>query len=307
MAIKLAFSTVACPDWTLEEVAQRAGDMGYQGVELRTLGPGAVQLASDPALTEPGKAASIFKAFGVEPMCLSTSISLHHRVGSDQRAAQIAATRAIELAAAIGCPALRVFAYDVDPGQSRQRAMQLIAEQARPLVDKAADRGVQLLFENAGSFTRAKEWWWLFNLVDHPMLGLVWNVANAAAAGESVAVSLPMLNSRIRIVKAKDLVVGEGSGFCQLGDGTVGIDRMVKRLLGLGFDGWISVEWDKAWLPALAPAEEVLPEAAKRLRGWIDGIAEQIRAAEEAAKKAAAKLKLTPAAPVRDGRVAAAV
>ncbi len=40
MAIKLAFSTVACPDWTLSQVVDRASEMGYQGVELRTLGPG---------------------------------------------------------------------------------------------------------------------------------------------------------------------------------------------------------------------------------------------------------------------------
>jgi len=55
MSIKFAFSTVACPDATLKQVAQKAKDMGYDGVELRTLGTGSAGLSCDPALSEPGK------------------------------------------------------------------------------------------------------------------------------------------------------------------------------------------------------------------------------------------------------------
>lgn len=303
MPIQLAFSTVACPERTLEDAARAASEWGYAGLELRTLGPGSSQLSSDPALTTPAKAAAVLKAFGVEPVCLSTSISLHHRVTSQQRAAQLAVGRAIEFAAEMGCPAVRVFAYDVDPGQSPDAAMRAIAEQALPLVEKAGEAGLQLLFENAGSFSRAKQWWWLFNLINHPMLGMVWNVANAAASGESVAVSVPMLHSRIRIAKAKDLVVGEGSGFVQLGDGTVGIDKLVKRLRGIGFDGWISVEWDRLWLPALDAADTVLPEAAKRIKDWQAAIDQEIADADAAAAKLAAKQKLAPAAPLRAAAV----
>jgi sugar phosphate isomerase/epimerase len=299
MPIKLAFSTVACPQWTLEDVARKAQELGYAGVELRTFGPDSSQLAGDPALSTPAKVASVFKAFGIEPICLSTSVSIRHSGTSEQRANQIAAARAIDFAAEVGCPAVRLFAHDVAPGQTSDGAMRSIAEQALPLVERAGDAGVQLLFENAGSFSRAKQWWWLFNLINHPMLGMVWNVANAAAAGESVAVSLPTLHSRIRIAKAKDLRVGEGSGFTQLGDGTVGIDKMVKRLLGIGFDGYISVEWDRLWLPVLEPAETFLPEAAKRLKDWMAAIASEIEVAQASAAKAAAKVKLTPGAAVR--------
>ena len=55
MAIRLAFSTVACPQWPLSEVVRRAAEYGYQGVELRTLGAGSSGLASDPMLSETAK------------------------------------------------------------------------------------------------------------------------------------------------------------------------------------------------------------------------------------------------------------
>lgn len=295
MAIKLAFSTTACPEWTIEDVARRAAEMGYQGVELRTLGKGATALACDPALTDSKKVADIFKAAGVEPMCLSTSIALNHKSTSDGRAALEAASHAIRTAADIGCPAVRVFGYDLRPGDGRQAALQRIADSARTLGDIGGELGVQVLLENGGSFNKAKEWWWVLNIVDHPMVGMAWNAANAASVGETVAVSVPVLNSRIRLAKVKDVKIGDGSGFVPLGEGTVGIKSFVQRLLGLGFQDYVSVEWDRAWLPSLAPAEEYLPDAQKRLRGWLDEIAQAIEDAKPKPKGAAkAKAAATP-------------
>ncbi len=270
--MKLAFSTVACPDWTLDQVVDQASALGYDGVELRTLGPGGSGLSCDPALSDPAKVRSAFERAGVEPVCLSTSAALHHRDSTTIHRVRRQLLEDMKTAAQIGCAQVRVFGNQVQAGRDRQAAIQHISTVVLPLLDTAAEVGVQLLFENAGSFNRAKEWWWLFNLVDHPMLGLCWNVANAAAAGEPPSVSVPCLNSRIRLGKVKDTHVGEGSGFVPLGDGTVGVEQFIKRLAGIGFDGFVTVEWDRVWLPALAPAEEYLPDALKRLRGWLEAI-----------------------------------
>lgn len=276
MAIKLAFSNVACPDWTIEELAAKAEQMGYAGVELRTLGAdGGPSLACDPALVDAGKISSVFKAHGIEAVCLSTSLAFHHVNESRGRAAMIDGKRYIQQAAAIGCHAVRFFGHEMPPGHNRQSTLQRVAARIGPLLDEAGELGVQVLFENGGGFNRAKEWWWLFNLVEHPMLGLAWNVANAAAAGEPPSVSVPMLNSRIRLAKVKDAKLGEGSGFFQLGDGNVPVREFVKRLCGIGFDGYISVEWDRLWLPSLEEADTFLPEAHARLTEWLGEIAEK--------------------------------
>ena len=37
--MRLAFSTLSCPTWTLEQIVQAALDWGYAGVEVRGLGP----------------------------------------------------------------------------------------------------------------------------------------------------------------------------------------------------------------------------------------------------------------------------
>jgi len=38
LAMKLAFSTLGCPHWELERIAQAARAYGYQAVELRAIG-----------------------------------------------------------------------------------------------------------------------------------------------------------------------------------------------------------------------------------------------------------------------------
>ncbi len=289
MPIKFAFSTVACPDWTIEQVAKQAQQMGYTGVELRTLGPGGSGLASDPAQGNAGQIKSILQDHGVEPVCLSTSISVHHRTSTTMKDARWQIQRSLELASQIGCAAVRVFGHEVSPGESRPAAIDRMAHQVASLADTAAGLGVLLLLENAGSMAKAKEWWWLLNVVDHPMVGLCWNVANAAAAGEPPAVSVPMLNSRIRLAKVKDTRIGEGSGFVALGEGTVGVEPFIQRLMGVGYEGYVSVEWDRLWLPALEPAETYLPQAHETLTAWMDAIAQAQEKGRKAAEKAAAK------------------
>lgn len=289
MAIKFAFSTVACPDWTLEHVVQQATAMGYQGVELRTLGRGENTLASDPMLSDPDKTRDLLKSGNLEPVCLSTSWSVYHPTNTATRDAFWQIKESLECASQIGCAYVRVFAYQCNPGVDRSTVIRRMADQVAALVEVASPLGVGLLLENEGSMAIAKPWWWLLNVVDHPMAGLCWNVANAAAAGESSSVSVPTLNSRIRLVKVKDTVVGEGSGFVPLGEGTVGIEAFVKRLLGIGYEGYVSVEWDRLWLPSLTPADEYLPDAYQRLKGWFDAIAESEEKGRAAAAKATAK------------------
>src|SRR5688572_18579331 len=77
---KTAFSTVACPEWTLARVASAAAEYGYSGVELRTFGSGSTQFACDPALTAPEKVRSLFGAAGTEIASLATSVAFDEPV-----------------------------------------------------------------------------------------------------------------------------------------------------------------------------------------------------------------------------------
>ncbi|MCL4195858.1 MAG: sugar phosphate isomerase/epimerase [Phycisphaerales bacterium] len=265
----LSFSTVACPGWSIERVIAAAGEYGYQGVELRTFGAGSTQLASDPALSDPDKIRHQFERAGVKMSCLATSAALHYRSRKEAAAALSSAKSFVEMAAALGCPRIRTFGYMIYPGEMPPAALRRIAGRYLELAEYAEESGVEIVIENAGSFARSRELWNLTNYVDHPLVGVCWNVAYAATVGERPGLSVTTLNSRIRYAKVKDTEVGQGTGYCALGEGTVEVERFVELMRGIGYEGWICFEWDKLWLPALAEPEETLPKARQTLHEWM--------------------------------------
>ncbi len=292
--LQFAFSTVACPQWSLKEVIDQATAMGYQGIELRTLDSKDSPLANDPATMDLSEVTNLFAKTDIAPVCLSTSESLHDRDNAVIRTASKNIIKALDTAKAIGCPLVRVFGNEVLPGESRRIAMTRIIEHVKPLAQEAARRDIGLIFENSGSFADAKSWWTMFNVLEESSLGVCWNVANAAAINEAPAVSVPLLNRYIQLAKVKDTIIGEGTGYVPLGEGTVKIQNFIHRLMGIGFGGYVSVEWDKVWLPSLASSEEYLPQAKETLEAWQNQASEAIAAAQVKIDKAAAKLAPKP-------------
>lgn len=265
----LSFSTVACPAWSLQRIVEAAGEYGYEGVELRTFGAGSTQLAGDPALSDPEKVRHLFERASIRISCLATSVALHYRSRSEGERAMAGARSSVDMAAALGCERIRTFGYMIYPGEVPAAAIRRLAARYTRLAEYAEESGVEIVIENAGSFARSRELWTLTNATRHPLVGVCWNAAYAATVGERPGLSVTTLNSRIRYAKLKDTVVGEGTGYCPLGEGTVEVERFVELMRGIGYTGWFCFEWDKLWLPALAEPEEALPKARATLSEWM--------------------------------------
>src|SRR3954469_13410699 len=67
--MKLSFSTLGCPDWSLEQIADQARALGYDGVELRTHADGN-HLSPDASPEELARVAKLFRDRGVPVMSI---------------------------------------------------------------------------------------------------------------------------------------------------------------------------------------------------------------------------------------------
>jgi sugar phosphate isomerase/epimerase len=140
-----------------------------------------------------------------------------------------------------------------------------------PLGDYAAERGVTVVVENLLSFRAAKEMWLILDRLQHPGIACCWDVFNAALIGEGPYVSVPTLNNRIVYTQVKDAKLGAlGATYCKIGEGDVPVQKFITRLLGIGYHGYVTVEWEKAYLPNLAEPEEILPDAVQKLRKYAE-------------------------------------
>src|SRR5258706_10664601 len=84
--MKLAFSTLGCPQWSLAEVAEAAQRHGYAAVELRCLA-GDLDLTARPEL-QPNRVAfsrRLLRRHGVAVCCIDTSACFHAVAASERR------------------------------------------------------------------------------------------------------------------------------------------------------------------------------------------------------------------------------
>lgn len=271
--MKLAFSTVACPDWTLEQVASFGSSSEYDGVELRTFGHGSATLACDPALTAPAKVLALMSQAGLAGACLATGCRFDEpifppvigRVISDTERSVREAKSAIQLAAAMDVPYVRVFGFEFRKGDDPASAERRIIERLSMVVDAARNTGVKVLLENGGSFPRAEDIAKLIAAVNHPLLGAAYSPAAARAGGDDPIRGMETLADRLWSVKLKDVRDGRP---CPIGEGEIDCRRVVQHLSSRGYTGWITVEWDRLWVPELGNAEAALGRAAELVRSW---------------------------------------
>lgn len=273
--IKPAFSTVACPEWTLDQVSASAARYGFEAVELRTFGDRGTRLACDPALTSEDKTREMFHATGIEILSLGTSVSFEEPInppviglalGDTERTVR-AAKRAIDLAVLLECPFVRVFGFEVPEREKRNSAVDRITRRLRQVADHAQKTGVRIVVENGGAFSRASELAELINTVGSPLVGASYSLATGVEAGDDVAAAVQTLKGRLWVARIKD-VDAHGKP-CVPGQGRLPCRQFVGELMGAGFDGPLVFEWDRLWLADLAPAETVLPVTAKQLFHWM--------------------------------------
>jgi sugar phosphate isomerase/epimerase len=274
--MRFAFSTVSCPKWDFDTILARAREYGYGGVEVRGFLNESVPTAADVFKADLDDLHRTFERSGVQVACLASSIAMEQAAGAwkvwrrspnDRRAAELRTF--IDAAGRLGCHLVKIFDTQVRPGQSRSSAGVALGDWLLPLADYAADRDVVIVIENALSFRASKEMWSILDRLQHPSIACCWDVFNAALLGESPYFSVPVLNSKIAYTQVKDATLGPlGATYCKLGEGDVPVEKFVARLKGIGYTGYVTVEWEKAWLPNIAEPEEILPDAIQKLRKW---------------------------------------
>lgn len=285
--MKIAFSTVACPELSLERVARTAADFGYRGVELRLsptgVGAGAAGgrgehdgVASDPMKTDGRAVHDLFEDAGVDIVSLATGVRFDRSVwppvvGRLFQSEEIGVPEtkaAVVRASECGAEFVRVFGHQLPGGEPRAWGLRRVAERLALAAQTARNTPVRVLIENSGSFDRAEALAELHDLVGSPFLGMAYNIVPAVLAGDDPIAELPRLIDRLRVVKVGD--IGEDGRPMPLGQagGRLPVEAFVRALRAGGYEGWIVYEYPRLWRPELGDPMGVLRDAADRLYAW---------------------------------------
>jgi sugar phosphate isomerase/epimerase len=258
----------------MPEIIKMASDAGYDGIELRFV-ENEDSLWKLPVFQgrELKSTKRAIDQVGLVISCVDTSCHFDSPQRSERDHSIEEGERMAELAVELGAPGIRVFGDTVQAGGDRDSTRKWIEESIRILAERIRSTGVEVWLETHGDFATSTETKEILENVARGNCGLVWDPSNGfIRSGETPSHGVSELGKAIRHVHIKD-IQRKGGGEWEpvlTGRGVYPLGEMRDGLKKLGYDRFISFEWEKKWHPSIPDAEIALPHFVKwfRASGW---------------------------------------
>jgi len=274
--MKLAFSTNAFKQVSLEESLRDIAACGYAGAEIMADVPHAYPPHMDPRrrkavadlLAELRLTVTNLNAFTlfaqgdtwhpswIEPDASARARRLEHT------------HNAIRLARDLGAPGISLEpGGPLPPGMGRAQAMDLYRDGLREVLATAQGCGVDLLVEPEPHLLieRPEEFEELLAGLAHPRLGLNFDIGHFYCVGVDPAAAARRLARHIRHVHLEDIAPSREHKHLVPGRGAIDFPAVLSALADGGYHGWVTVEL----YPYEAQAREVADEAFRYLAQWF--------------------------------------
>jgi len=280
MALRLAFSSNAYLDVPVEEAIARIAGFGYAGIELLADVPHAWPAGLLPvqkrairaALDRAGLAISNINAFMMNAVADPrqpywhpgwTDPDPHYRAIRREHT-----KRALRLAAELGAAAISTEpGGELQPGQTREQATAIFYDEIMPVLDVAAEVGVTLLVEPEPGLLIEKFGQYLefAERVNHPALGLNFDIGHAYCVGEDPAEWVPRMQAHTRHYHFEDIAATRVHHHLVPGEGAIDFTATFRAIAACTPDLWVTVE--------LYPYRDRPDDAARAARTHLLGCA----------------------------------
>lgn len=250
------------------DALKKAAEQGFEGIEFTDLCP---ENKKDATLDEQLAYARILRAeakrLGVEIVAYLIGADLY-KGDAEKDAEEVERVKGqVRVAAELGAPLMR---HDVcrnekigDRVIGFNRMLPVIAENVRNITEYAKTFGIRTCSENHGKIAqdsdRVERLW---HAVDNDNYGILVDIGNFACVDEDSVTAVSRLAPYAIHAHAKDFhkipfgtELDEGiKSFatkgcnklvgCALGDGDIPVEQCVAILKSVGYDGWISIEFE---------------------------------------------------------------
>ncbi|MDQ8179946.1 sugar phosphate isomerase/epimerase family protein [Pelagicoccus sp. SDUM812005] len=270
--MKLAFTTLACPEWDLETIIRKGAEYGFDGVDFRGTGSG-IDITEQPEFTAGIEATrALIAESGLVVSGVSSSIRI---CDTDKLEANLEeARRTIPVALALGAKQIRVFGYG-DEGASRAEWVAQGARCMQAILKLEGAEQLDWLLEMHDYWVDSADCRMLLDAVGHPCFRILWDIGHTTRIGtESPETTFAQLGSFIPCVHLKDAVFDESHEFAMKdgwryvlpGEGQLPLAKAVATLKSGGYAGWYVFEHEKRWHADLEEPDVALQAYVKWLR-----------------------------------------
>jgi len=271
--MKLAFSTVGCPDWTFDEIFAAAKDFGYDAIEIRGMGKEIyapnINIFNDSnidATTEKFKSAN-----------LNISMLASNAVIGFPTIAETGKKEAfdyIDLANKLNVEFVRIL---ISPNPEVDKAdINSAVPVYSEICEYAKTKGVTPLIETNGIFAESKILSEFMQKVSSDNKGVLWDINHPCRFfNETAKQTFDNIGEYVKYLHIKDSVFNSDTNkieYRMVGYGDLPIYDIIKLIADNGYDGVLSLEWTKRWQPDLQEPGIVFSQYVNYMRYLIGEI-----------------------------------
>ncbi len=268
--MKLAFSTLGCPDFDWPDIYSMAKDFGFSGIELRGLGDDIFSIKAKPFREDnlPKTIEELHKK-RLEIPCLSSGCALRFADRAEQTHREL--LDYIDLASKLGASYIRVLG-DLTAEPRGEVDDAVVIKALKALAPYAEEKGVTLLVETNGVYTDTQRLRELLDTVQSDNVAALWDIHHPYRfAGESPEQTVQNLGAYIKYTHIKDSVMQDGKVcYRMMGEGDLPMDAIIRALCSINYEGYVSLEWLRRYAPDLSDAGIVFPHYANFMGQYME-------------------------------------
>ena len=261
--MKRAYSSLCCVNYTPREVAELTQKSGL-ALELRV---------ADTNLDLFTAEADVFLQAGTTITNIASSINIVNETLSET------AFGYIDLAHKLGVKGVRIFAGENQKfvQEGLQSDIPAIVKAIRKLCEYAQEKGVEIWLETHSEISTGKLCRRVLDDVNMPNFKIIWDVLHSLEYHEALDETLRYIADDIVHIHLKDGVPPSDSTLrhyvkTDLCVGIMPFADVIEKLKAIGFDGYLSLEWESPWCPQLRELYDDPADLLEKYNNLLDNL-----------------------------------
>lgn len=270
--MKIAGHTMGTPEYTVTEAIKLFHDIGIDGAEIVVQDGYRSGISTACTKEELDMIKACAAENHIEICCLTPYNSYFNDLDDAKRNTEIEGIeKVIDACEYVGARFIRIYGGNLVAGDTDrlpERRARLV-ESMRYLGEKAAAKDVTLVIENHFNTmcVSAKDSYSVIKEIDHPNVKILYDQANLSfTENEGYEEAIAIQQDEVAYMHVKDLVFKEGVSFTSdevshpeeskrnvytriVGEGVIAWPEILKLVKEHGYDGWLSMEYERRWHP----------------------------------------------------------
>lgn len=259
MNSKLSFTTMATPGLDIPAQVLVAKKYGFQGIDFRVGEPGMGEIPEDLYAERAKQIKEMLGGLEL-PGLLCYNKNIH--AGKEEMTASL--LWCIHIAKLLDCHMIRVFSGKIETEEQHELLVQVLKDVLKQDYSPVK-LGLQVHKNNGISVRQGLT---VCQALNHPRVGLILSPDQSYLAQEDWESLIPDVAKCTHQIYVADL--DEHGDFCLIGQGIIDYAGILNELKQHGFEGYVTLKWEKCWIPQLPDH----PEAFRAFMTYMDNSAQ---------------------------------